>query len=74
MRFVVKHPFYWRGRLVEGGQMIDVPDDAVERLLAMNVLGEPVKAQSDTAVVPEPTENATKAANKARGKTRKKRS
>lgn len=67
-KFVVKNPFYWRGELVAAGTEIDVPAGDVERLRAMNVLGEPAKVLPESATAPEPAEKATKPATKKRAK------
>ena len=67
-KFKVKNPFYWRGALGEVGAEIDVPASDVERLKAMNVLGEPVRAAPEKASAPEPAEKATKPAPKKKTK------
>jgi len=61
-KFVVKNPFYWRGKLVEAGAVIDAPKGVVDDLQRKDVLGDsleekpPAKKQEKKQ---EPPETAT---------------
>lgn len=57
-KFVVKNPFYWRGKLVEAGSVIDVPKGAVDDLQRKDVLGDSLE-EKPPAKEQEPPETAT---------------
>lgn len=57
-KFVVKNPFYWRGKLVNPGAVIDVPKGLVDDLACKDVLGEPAE-DKPPAREPKTPETAT---------------
>lgn len=65
-KFTVKNSFYWRGALMNPGDVIDVPQRAVAELRRKNVLGEPVKKKPEKATEPAAKEKAEKPAPKRR--------
>lgn len=72
LKFVIKNPFYWRGRLVQAGSTITVPETIVNDLVRKDVLGVAIEEKSpagesqeakskspENATKPEPPETAS---------------